>query len=47
MQGFLPDANAAYNELSQRHREKRIAEIEKQNIDLLNKNINGMQIINH
>ena len=42
IQGFLPDADAAYNELSQRHREKRIAEIEKTNIDLLNKNINGI-----
>lgn len=42
VEGFLPDANAAYNELAQRHREGRIAEIEKQNIDLLNKNINGI-----
>ena len=42
MQGFLPDADAAYNELSQRHREKRIAEIEKTNIDLLNKNVSGI-----
>lgn len=42
VEGFLPDANAAYNELAQRIREKRIAEIENQNIDLLNKNIVGI-----
>jgi hypothetical protein len=42
IQGFLPDADAAYNELSQRHREKRIAEIEKTNIDLLNKNVSAI-----
>ena len=42
VQGFLPDADAAYNELSQRHREKRIAEIEKTNIDLLNKNVSAI-----
>lgn len=42
VEGFLPDADAAYNELAQRNREKRIAEIELQNVDLLNKNITSI-----
>ena len=37
VEGFLPDANAAYNELSQRNREKRIEEIENSQKDLLSK----------
>ena len=37
VEGFLPDANAAYNELAQRNREKRIVEIENTQKDLLTK----------
>ena len=36
-EGFIPDANAAYNELAQRNREKRIEEIENTQKDLLSK----------
>jgi hypothetical protein len=36
-EAFIPDANAAYNELAQRNREKRIVEIENTQKDLLSK----------